>query len=135
MPRPLQSEFVSTFPARRVLLGVAGSIAAAAAPQIAMYLRHIVGLEVRAVLTRQAATMVAPRALAVATGRPVLLDEDETAGADPAVPHLEATRWADLFLILPASANLLVKAAHGIADDASRPASWPPPVRPSSPRA
>lgn len=107
------------FPARRVLLGVSGSIAAASLPQCAMLLRHVLHLEVRAVLTRHAATMVAPRALAVATGHPVLIGDERQDGAnDPAVHHLDATRWADLLLVMPATANLLGKAAGGIADDA-----------------
>jgi phosphopantothenoylcysteine decarboxylase/phosphopantothenate--cysteine ligase len=104
------------FPARRVLLGVAGSIAAAALPGYVSVMRHVLGLEVRAVLTRQAATLVAPRALAAACGAPVVVDGDSADEAGT-VPHIELPRWADLLLVMPATANLLAKAAHGIADD------------------
>ena len=103
-------------PARRVLIGVSGSIASVTVPQSILWLRHELGIEVRVVMTRQAATMVTPRAIAVASGAPVALD-DSTDHNDPAVPHMHLTRWADLMLVLPASANLLAKAAHGIADD------------------
>ena len=103
-------------PARRILIGVAGSIASVTVPQSILWLRHELGVEVRVVMTRQAATMVTPRAIAVASGAPVALD-DTTDHNDPAVPHMHLTRWADLMLVLPASANLLAKAAHGIADD------------------
>lgn len=103
-------------PARRVLIGVAGSIASVTVPQSILWLRHELGLEVRVVMTRQATTMVTPRALAVASGAPVALD-DAVDHNDPVVRHMDLTRWADLMLVLPASANLLAKAAHGIADD------------------
>ena len=104
------------FPARRVLIGVAGSIASVTVPQSILWLRHELGIEVRVVMTRQATTMVTPRAIAVAAGTAVALD-DTTDFNDPAVKHMDLTRWADLMLVLPASANLLAKAAHGIADD------------------
>lgn len=116
-PSPTTQAQRDPFPARRVLLGVSGSIAAVSLPQCAMLLRHVLGLEVRAVLTRQAATLVSPRALAVATGHAVLLGDDGAGGDDPAVAHLEVTRWADLLLVMPATANILAKAAAGIADD------------------
>ncbi|MCC7367392.1 MAG: hypothetical protein IT306_03155 [Chloroflexi bacterium] len=102
--------------ARRVLIGVSGSIASVTTPQSILYLRHELGLDVRVVMTRQAATMVTPRALAVASGAPVALDDAVDPGG-PTVTHMELSRWADLMLVLPASANSLARAAHGIADD------------------
>lgn len=104
------------FPAKRVLLAVSGSIAAAAATPYIVVMRRMLDLEVRAVLTRQAATLVAPRAVAAACGRPVVVD-GEQAPCDGTVPHIELTRWADVLLVLPATANILAKAAHGIADE------------------
>lgn len=104
------------FPARRVLIGVAGSIASVTVPQSILWLRHELGIEVRVVMTRQATTMVTPRAIAVAAGTAVALDDTNDFNS-PGVKHMDLTRWADLMLVLPASANLLAKAAHGIADD------------------
>jgi phosphopantothenoylcysteine decarboxylase/phosphopantothenate--cysteine ligase len=104
------------FPARRILVGVAGSIASLTVPQSILWLRHGLGIEVRTVMTRQAATMVTPRAIAVTSGHPVALDDGRPEN-DPAVPHLDLTRWADLLLVLPATANILAKAAQGTADD------------------
>jgi phosphopantothenoylcysteine decarboxylase/phosphopantothenate--cysteine ligase len=50
------------------------------------------------------------------SGEPVFLDS--FAGeAGLYVPHIQLTREADLFLIMPATANIIAKAAHGIADD------------------
>lgn len=106
-------------PARHVLVGVAGSIASVTVPQSILYLRHELEVDVRVVMTRQATTMVTPRALAVASGSQVAVDDTGEPGDhnDPTVRHMELTRWADLMLVLPASANLLAKAAQGIADD------------------
>ena len=112
----MADDLTSQLPARRVLIGVSGSIASVTVPQSILWLRHELGVEVRVVMTRQAATMVTPRAIAVASGTAVALD-DATDHNDPTVPHMHLTRWADLMLVLPASANLLAKAAHGIADD------------------
>ena len=104
-------------PARRILIGIAGSIAAAlTVPQTIMWLRAGLDVEIRTIMTRQAATLVTPRAIAVASGYPVALDTDGAVN-DPVVPHIELTRWADLFLVLPATADILGKAAHGIADN------------------
>jgi len=108
------SDGSSHFP-RRVLLGISGSIAATSTPQSVLTMRCILGLDVRAVLTREASTFVTTRALAAATGHAVLLDE--TAADDCGVPHVEAIAWADLFLVMPATANVLAKAANGIADN------------------
>jgi phosphopantothenoylcysteine synthetase/decarboxylase len=106
------------FPARRVLIGVAGSIASVTVPQSILWMRHELGIEVRVVMTRQATSMVTPRAIAVASGTAVALDDTDASDHNFAsVKHMDLTRWADLMLVLPASANLLAKAAHGIADD------------------
>jgi phosphopantothenoylcysteine decarboxylase/phosphopantothenate--cysteine ligase len=98
------------------VVGIAGSIGSIDAPQAILWLRHAYGAEVRAIMTRQATTMVTPRAIAVTSGQPVMIDGEESPG-DPTVGHIEVTRWADLFLVLPATANMLGKAAQGIADD------------------
>jgi phosphopantothenoylcysteine decarboxylase/phosphopantothenate--cysteine ligase len=103
-------------PIRRIVLGIAGSIGALDVPQSILWLRHARGIEVRAIMTRQAITMVTARAIAVTSGQPVALDDEGPSG-DPVIPHIELTRWADLLLVLPATANIFGKAAQGIADD------------------
>lgn len=108
---------VVPFPARRVLLGVTGSIAAADTPAIVLALRQMCGIEIRAVMSTAASSFVTPKALAVATGHRVVTEESFRA-ATPDVDHVELTRWADLVLILPATADVLGKAAHGLAPDA-----------------
>ena len=113
----IESAPASPLPARRILIGIAGSIAAAlTVPQTIMWLRSGLDVEIRTIMTRQATSLVTPRAVAVASGYPVALDS-EGAANDPLVPHIELTRWADLFLVLPATADILGKAAQGIADN------------------
>lgn len=101
---------------QRVLVGISGSIQSLEVPQAIMWLRHVRGLEVKAIMTRQATSMVTPRAVAVSSGHPVALDTEGQVN-DPSVPHIDLTRWADLFLVLPATADILGKAANGIADN------------------
>lgn len=80
-----------------------------------MLMRHALGLEVRAIMTRAATTMVSPRSIAVITGHSVALDKAEAAGS--AVAHVEAATWSELMLVIPATADVVTGAAHGIADD------------------
>jgi phosphopantothenoylcysteine synthetase/decarboxylase len=103
-------------PIHRIVVGIAGSIGAMDVPQSILWLRHVRGVEVRAIMTHQATSMVTPRALAVTSGQPVALDSEGFSG-DPVVPHIDLTRWAELLLVYPATANIIGKAAHGIADD------------------
>jgi phosphopantothenoylcysteine synthetase/decarboxylase len=104
------------FPRRRIVLGVGGSISAVGLPESVLVMRHALGLDVRAIMTAAATTLVAPRALAVVTGHPVALDESESTPSS-AVAHMHLGTWGELMLVLPATANILAKAAHGIADD------------------
>lgn len=99
--------------ARRVVLGVTGSIAAFKAPALA---RGLVkkGWEVRCALTPNAARFVAPPALAALTRGPVAQDLHDPALWEMA--HLSLADWADLVLIAPATADFLARLAHGRAE-------------------
>ncbi len=100
---------------KRILLGISGGIAAYKSPDIVRRLREK-GFEVRVAMTRAACAFITPLTLQAVSGKPVhthLLD----AGAEAAMGHIELARWADTVLIAPATADLLAKLAHGIADD------------------
>ena len=100
---------------KRILLGVTGGIAAYKTPELVRQLVQA-GAEVEVVMTAAAAEFVAPLALQVVSGHPVLSDLfDRSEGAE--VRHVSLARSADLALLAPATANLLGKLAHGIADD------------------
>lgn len=103
-----------TLPFERVLVAACGSSGAMSLPQSLLAMRHALGLEVRVVMTEAASTFVTPTALAAITGHPVTVEE---AHGQPGVPHLDLTEWAQLVLVLPATANTLAKTALGMADN------------------
>ncbi len=100
----------------RVVLGVGGGIAAFRAVELARGLVHA-GCEVHPILTCAASKLVTPRTFAVLTGQraQVSLWRDRES---PGIDHTELSRMADLLVICPATANLIAKIAHGVADDA-----------------
>ena len=102
---------------RRVLLGVTGGIAAYKAPLVVRLLQEE-GAEVRVVRTRSAAQFVTDTTLAVLSGHPVYADLFAATDEFP-VLHVGLAKWAELFLVAPATANLIGKFAAGIADDLS----------------
>ena len=102
-------------PNRRIVLGVAGGIAAYKAADLVRRLRER-NCEVRVVMTASAREFVTPLTFQALSSNPVhcdLLDEQAEAG----MGHIELARWADLVLIAPATANMLARLAHGLADD------------------
>lgn len=100
---------------KRVLLGVSGGIAAYKSPDLVRRLRER-GHEVRVVMTRGAQDFITPLSLQAVSGQAVhttLLDEQ----AEAAMGHIELARWADVVLIAPATADIIARLAHGLADD------------------
>lgn len=100
---------------KRILLGVTGSIAAYKAADIASRLRHH-GADVTAVLTTHAEAFIGEATLRALTGNPVLRGVFDEPYAHR-IAHIEAAQMADVFLVAPATANILAKMAHGIADN------------------
>ncbi len=100
-------------PARRVVLGITGSIAAFKAPAL---VRALVkrGAEVRCALTPNAAHFVTPLTLAALSKHPVAQSLHDPALWDMA--HLSLADWADLVLVAPATADFLARLAHGRAE-------------------
>lgn len=101
--------------APRILLGVSGGIAAYKAAEL---VRLLVagGAEVQVVMTAGARQFVTPLTFQALSGRAVRDDLWDPA-AEAAMGHIELARWADLVLLAPASADLLARVAHGLADD------------------
>lgn len=98
---------------RRVVLGVTGSIAAYKTPEL---VRGLVkkGVEVRCVLTPNAAHFVAPLALATVSRHPVAQTLHDPSLWEMA--HLSLASWADLVLIAPATADFMARLAQGRAE-------------------
>lgn len=100
---------------KRVLLIVGGGIAAYKSLELVRRLAER-GVETRAILTSAGSQFVTPLSLASLTGNKVhqdlfsLTDEAE-------MGHIELSRWADLVVVAPATADLMAKMAHGLAND------------------
>ncbi len=101
--------------AQNILIGISGGIAAYKIPQLVRLLKKQ-GNNVRIVMSEHAREFVTPTTLQAVSGeavRDALFDP----AAEQGMGHIELARWADNYLIAPASANTLGKLAHGIADN------------------
>ncbi|HEX6353865.1 bifunctional phosphopantothenoylcysteine decarboxylase/phosphopantothenate--cysteine ligase CoaBC, partial [Actinophytocola sp.] len=97
----------------RVVLGVGGGIAAYKACEVLRQLTES-GHSVRVVPTAAALRFVGAPTFEALSGQPVHTGVFEDV---PEVPHVRIGQEADLVLVVPATADLLAKAAHGLADD------------------
>lgn len=104
----------------RIVLGVGGGIAAYKAADLVRRLQDR-GFRVRVVMTRSARQFVTPLTFAALSGEKVVTDLFDTASGastlDSAVEHIGVAQEADLLLVAPATADVLAKLAHGLADD------------------
>ena len=99
----------------KLLLGVTGGVAAYKAAEFTR-LAIKAGWHVRVVMTAAATRFVGPETFQALTGEPVFTDawDDRIPNR---MPHIALTRWADLLLVAPATADFLARAASGMADD------------------
>ena len=98
---------------RHIVVGVTGGIAAYKACELVSRLKKR-GAQVRVVLTDHACRFVPPLTFETLSGSPASTD---TFAPRRELEHIALAKWADLFLIAPATANCLAKLANGIADD------------------
>ena len=100
---------------KNIVLGITGSIAAYKAADIANRLTKE-GHSVHVIMTKSGMEFITPLTLQTLTKNKVYTDMFE-----PYIPseveHISLAQQADLFLVAPASANFIAKAAAGIADD------------------
>lgn len=104
-----------TLAGRELILGVTGSIAAYKAVYLLRELTRL-GAGVTVCLTRAAQAFVAPLTFRTLSGRPVLTHLLDPQSAE-AVEHVALAERAHAVVVAPATAHLLAKAAHGLADD------------------
>ena len=99
---------------QKIVLAVTGSIAAYKSCEL---LRLLIkrGAEVSVIMTEAAQKFVTPLSFKALGAKRVYCSDFND--GDSAIPHIEATKDASLLLVAPATANILAKAAHGIADD------------------
>ncbi len=99
---------------KKILLGVTGGIAAYKSVELVRLLSRG-GAEIGVVMTANATRFVTPLTFQALSGKPPITDLfSESSGID----HIRYTDWADIFIIAPATANIIGKAASGIGDDA-----------------
>jgi phosphopantothenoylcysteine decarboxylase/phosphopantothenate--cysteine ligase len=100
---------------KRIILGITGGIAAYKAAELT---RQLVkeGHDVQIVMTEAATHFIGIATLQALSGKPVLTQLWNASNAN-GMAHIDISRAADAILIAPASANVLAKLAHGLADD------------------
>jgi len=97
----------------KILLGVGGGIAAYKAAELARLLMQQ-DHQVQAIMTKAGEEFVRPLTFAALTGRKVLTD---LFAIESAIEHISVAQEHDLLVIAPATADLMGKLAHGLADD------------------
>ncbi len=106
----------------RVTVGVSGGIAAYKAAELVRALQRQ-ALEVHVVMTEAATRFIQPLTFAALTSHKVitsLWDEagsSDTAAEQSCIDHIGEAQWAEALVVAPATANILARFAHGIADD------------------
>ena len=100
---------------KQVALGVSGGIAAYKSIEVLRGLQRA-GCDVRVAMTRHACEFIQPLTFRALTGSYVLVDDYAPDNPDP-IAHITFSQTVDLFVIAPATANVLAKMANGIADD------------------
>lgn len=99
----------------RVALGISGGIAAYKAAEILRGLQRA-GCTVRVAMTKRACEFITPLTFRALSGAHVIVDDYAPDNPDP-IAHITYSQSVDLFLIAPATANIIAKMAGGIADD------------------
>jgi len=100
---------------KKVALGISGGIAAYKAAEVLRGLQRA-GCTVRVGMTKRACEFVQPLTFRALSGSHVIVDDYAPDNPDP-IAHITFSQTVDLFLIAPATANIIAKLANGIADD------------------
>ena len=97
-----------------IILGVTGGIACYKACDLITGLRAT-GYNVRVIMTKHAKEFITPMTLSTLSMHPVM--DNMWAERKGYVEHIDVAKWADAFVVYPATANVIAKFANGIADD------------------
>lgn len=100
---------------KTILIGVTGGVAAHYIPELIGQLRWRHMAHVQVIMTPAAARFITPLTLKVASGNEVYADLWKAAERTPLI-HIQLAGLAELVLIAPATADILAKLAHGLAD-------------------
>lgn len=103
---------------KKIIVGVTGGIAAYKSCEIVSRLVSY-GADVKVIQTKSSLEFVTQLTFFNLSKNPVYIDMfSEVSEKEFNVKHIELAKWADLFLVVPATANAIAKFANGIADDA-----------------
>lgn len=102
---------------KNLLIGVTGSIHAADIYDYIAQLRSSFAENIKVIVTASASRMLNLQVLELYTDDRVFTDFWDRSPSVNRMPHIQLPRWADLLVILPATADIIGKAANGIADD------------------
>ena len=100
---------------KHIVLGVSGGIAAYKAASLASMLKKQ-SADITVIMTRNATNFINPITFEALTGNKCLVDTFDR-NFKHSVEHVSLAKQTDVFLVAPASANVIAKAAHGLADD------------------
>ena len=100
---------------REIVLGVTGGIAAYKSAEIVSRLRKL-GANVHVIMTKNATQFITPLTMETMSNNPVVVDTFDRP-ATWEVEHIALAKRAEVFVIVPATANIMAKMACGIADD------------------
>lgn len=100
---------------KRILIGIGGGIAVYRVAELVRLLMKQ-GAVVRCVMTRAAQQFVSPMTFEALSGEQVYTELFDLT-QEREMGHIQLARWADVMLVAPATADLLTKSAHGIAED------------------
>lgn len=100
---------------KHIVLGVTGSIAAYKIASLASMLKKQ-HADITVIMTKNATNFINPITFETLTGNKCLVDTFDR-NFQYSVEHVALAKQADVFMVAPASANIIAKAAHGLADD------------------
>ena len=111
----IDDSIAQEFQGKRVALGVSGGIAAYKAAEVLRGLQRA-GCVVRVGMTKRACEFITPLTFRALSGAHVIVDDYAPDNPDP-IAHITFSQTVELFVIAPATANIIAKFANGIADD------------------
>src|SRR5687768_10711124 len=110
-----QDSFEDSLTGKKVALGISGGIAAYKAAEVLRGLQRA-GCTVRVAMTKRACEFIQPLTFKALSGAHVVVDDYAPDNPDP-IAHITFSQTVDLFLVAPATANIIAKFANGVADD------------------
>jgi phosphopantothenoylcysteine decarboxylase / phosphopantothenate---cysteine ligase len=119
-----------SFKQRNMLVGIASSIHITSIFTYLRVFRKHISNNIKVIMTEHAVQMMNPETIELFVDDRVFIHAGDRSRDVNKAPHIQLSRWADLFVVVPATANIVGKAANGIADDllSTTILSYPKPV-------